>query len=253
MPWPGALSQRASTPASEPSQDPRPLPHKGFGFAGDRPREQDRRMVSAPSFRGISAGRVFPLLRFGFPFPNFLLYPGSSVFSFFLSWFFVTKPVVSSAPPFTHTLHSSEGPSQSLSHSHHSLPWQVHIRNRPCVCPHGGGGAEETPGPGGLELWGRGLLSWYVKRRGPFREFLLPRHPLSLGWPGGVILLCFFSNWAWAKPERSCPVSCILVFAKQSTGLVPAVLAWGGGRLLDGPRVRSGVIRRSADAAILGH
>ena len=124
---------------------------------------------------------------------------------------------------------SSEIPSQSLSLSHHSLSWQVHVRNRPCVCPHGGGGAEETPGPGGLELWGRGLLPWYVKRRGPFQEFLLPHHPLSLGWPGGVILLCFFSNWAGAKPERSCPVPCILVFAKQSMGLVPAVVVgvWG--------------------------
>ena len=74
MPWPGGLSQRASTPASEPSQDPRPPPHKGFGFAGDRPREQDRRMVSAPlSFRGISAGRVSPLLPIRVSFPKLSL------------------------------------------------------------------------------------------------------------------------------------------------------------------------------------
>lgn len=136
---------------------------------------------------------------------------------------------------------SSESPSQSLSLSHHSLSWQVHVRNCPCVCPHGGGGAEETPGPGGLELWGRGLLPWYVKRRGPFQEFLLPHHPLSLGWPGGVIVICFFSNWAGAKPERSCPVPCILVFAKQSMGW--CLLSWrgsgGGGWILDRPRVRS--------------
>lgn len=236
MPWPGGLSQRASTPASEPSQDPRPPPHKGFGFAGDRPREQDRRMVSAPlSFRGISAGRVSPLLPIRVSFPKLSLVSRLQCFLILSFLALCHQPSCLFSPSF----HSHSPPPlrvpPSLSHSHHSLSWQVHVRNRPCVCPHGGGGAEETPGPGGLELWGWGLLPWYVKRRGPFRQFLLPRHPLSLGWPGGVILLCFFSNWAWAKAERNCPVPCILVFAKQSMGLVPAVLAGGGSGSWIGP------------------
>ena len=163
MPWPGGLSQRASTPASEPSQDPRPPPHKGFGFAGDRPREQDRRMVSAPlSFRGISAGRVSPLLPIRVSFPKLSLVSRLQCFLILSFLALCHQPSCLFSPSF----HSHSPPPlrvpPSLSHSHHSLSWQVHVRNRPCVCPHAGGGAEETPGPGGLELWGRGLLPWWL-------------------------------------------------------------------------------------------
>ena len=239
-------------PVSRP-RTPALCPTKDLGLRETDPGSRIGEWCLPPLFGESLLAESFPSYASGFLSQTFSCIP-APVFSRSFFPGSLSPSQLSLQPLLSLTLStSSEGPSQSLSHSHHSLPWQVHVRNRPCVCPHGGGGAEETPGPGGLELWGRGLLSWYVKRRGPFREFLLPRHPLSLGWPGGVILLCFFSNWAWAKPERSCPVSCILVFAKQSTGLVPAVLAGGGGRLLDRPRVRSGVIRRSADAAILGH
>ena len=63
-------------------------------------------MVLAPlSFLGISAGRVFPLLPFGLPFPSFPMSPGSGFFSPFPPWFFFTNSVLSLDPPLTHSLH----------------------------------------------------------------------------------------------------------------------------------------------------
>lgn len=177
MLWPGALSLRASIPASEPCQGPHLPLHEGCEFARDCPRGRGRKQFLPPSlFSEDLCCRVFPFCAVQAPFLQAFscLLILACPHSCFLFFFFFSSP----APSFLWALllhfltpalfDFSENltwhPSLSLPFSRCSFSWQVHLRNRPCVCTHGRGSAEETSGAGGLELWGWGLLPWYVWR-----------------------------------------------------------------------------------------